>query len=310
MRVAVLGVLLLGVLFVALTRTQVGRDELRDQVEGFVEGELQGRLQIGRLTGNLLFDLYASEIALFDGEGNVVASVDSVVLRPKWWPLLTRREIQVDEVLVVRPRVTMHRDSAGVWDLVAALQPRVPSAEPPPPLTIRSADIEVIDGALLTSRDGSAPRLVAEGTLFDVTKTEVRGLDVRGALDWTPDAVAIEVKRLAARLPTLPLRIVDLEGTLRLDASRVALDDFRLVTGETRTEGTRLTGFAVLEAPDDRALATVPSAEQRLDLRIAAARIDLAEVRRVVPASPLADALALDLAAEGALDAVDLRTLR
>ncbi|MEL6443531.1 MAG: translocation/assembly module TamB domain-containing protein [Bacteroidota bacterium] len=310
LRAVAVAVVVLGLAVVALTRTQVGRDGLRDQVERFVERELQGRLAIGELTGNLLFDLYATDLALYDADGVTVASIDSVVVRPKWWPLLTRGEIEIDEVLLIHPRATMHRDSAGTWNLLAALAPKVPSSEPPPPVTIRSADIEVLGGALVTTRDGEPPAIVASGALFDVTQTEIRDLDLRGALAWTPESQQIEVKRLAARMPTLPLRIVDLEGTVRLDSSRRALDDLRLITGETRAEGTRLTGFAVIESPDDRALAAVPRADHLVDVRLAAEQIDLDEVRRVVPASPLAETLALDLDAEGTFGDLALRTLR
>ncbi|MEM8600881.1 MAG: translocation/assembly module TamB domain-containing protein, partial [Bacteroidota bacterium] len=310
MRAVLVVAVVLVLAFVGLTRTQVGRDGLRDQIEGFVERELQGRLQIGALTGNLLFDLYASDVVLFDADGDRVASVDSIVLRPKWWPLFTRRAIVVDEVLVVRPHVAMHRDSAGTWDLVAALQSKTPSSEPPPALTLRSADIEIEDGTVVTSRAGPAPAVVEAGTLFDFTRVQVTALEVRGALDWTPERKQVEVKRLAARVPTLPLQIVDLEGRFHLDAGRLALDDLRLITGETRAEGTRLTGFAVLESPDERPLAEVPRAEQVLDVRLAAEQVDLDEVRRVVPASPLADAVALDVRADGTLGAVDVRTLR
>ncbi|MEM9997495.1 MAG: hypothetical protein AAF809_07315, partial [Bacteroidota bacterium] len=96
-RAAVAVVVLGTLLFVGLTRTQVGRDALRDQIEGYVERELQGSLAIGQLTGNLVFDLYASDVRLYGPDGGLVAAVDSLVVRPKWLPLL-RRELQIDEV--------------------------------------------------------------------------------------------------------------------------------------------------------------------------------------------------------------------
>ncbi|MEM8559316.1 MAG: hypothetical protein AAGG50_15960, partial [Bacteroidota bacterium] len=307
-RAAVAAVVLGTLLFVGLTRTQVGRDALRDQIEDYVERELQGRLAIGQLTGNLVFDLYASDVRLYGPDGELVAAVDSLVVRPKWLPLL-HRELQIDEIYVVRPRVAMHQDSSGTWNLLAALQSKTPSTEPPPPLTIRSADIEVEDGQVVTSRDGDAPPFVANGTLFDVTRTRIEGLDLRGALDLAPGSSRIEVERLAAMLPTLPFQIADAEVTVAVNANGIAVDGLRLLTSASRTEGTRLSGYASLTSRAGQPFNATPLAERVLDLRLDVDRLDLNELRRVVPASPLADALALQVDAEGPLGDLEVTTL-
>ena len=49
----------LGVLFLFLTRTEVGRGGLRREVERQFAARFKGRVEIGRLKGNLLNDLYA-----------------------------------------------------------------------------------------------------------------------------------------------------------------------------------------------------------------------------------------------------------
>ena len=70
------------VLFFALTRTQVGRDELARQIESSFDENFAGSLQIGRLTGNIRQDLYAVDVKISDPEGASVLTIDSVVVGP------------------------------------------------------------------------------------------------------------------------------------------------------------------------------------------------------------------------------------
>ena len=69
------------VVFFALTRTEVGRDELRQQVQAQFAERFAGSLQIGTLRGNLLNVLYASDVEIRGPDGGVVAAVDSVPAR-------------------------------------------------------------------------------------------------------------------------------------------------------------------------------------------------------------------------------------
>jgi len=87
--ILVLGVLLV-VVFFALTRTQVGRNELARQVERAFSERYEGNVSIHRLTGNLLNTLYADDVALLTAEGDTVAFFDSVVVEPHWSALLQR----------------------------------------------------------------------------------------------------------------------------------------------------------------------------------------------------------------------------
>ena len=79
----------LGVLFLALTRTQVGRDGMRAQIERQFNNTFDGQLQIGQLRGNLLNTLYAHNIQLLDSTGGLVAAIDAAVLQPTWLELLS-----------------------------------------------------------------------------------------------------------------------------------------------------------------------------------------------------------------------------
>ena len=69
----VAGVLGAGVLlFFSLTRTEVGRDALRHQIERQFAQTFEGRLEIGALKGNLVQQLFADEVRLYDPDDRLV----------------------------------------------------------------------------------------------------------------------------------------------------------------------------------------------------------------------------------------------
>ena len=123
LRAVALVVLVAAGLFVALTRTEVGRDGLRRQVERSFNEAYRGELRIGRLSGNLVADLYATDVRLYDPDGGLVLTVDSAALRPTWRSLLART-VEVRAATLVRPRLTPHRRADGAWNLARALAPR------------------------------------------------------------------------------------------------------------------------------------------------------------------------------------------
>ena len=91
---------------VVLTRTQFGRDALRSQVVRTFNKSFEGSLEIGRLQGNLVQELFATDVRLLDPEGREVLRVDSVAMRPHWRSLFGGAFI-ADEVTLVRPKVSL-----------------------------------------------------------------------------------------------------------------------------------------------------------------------------------------------------------
>ncbi|MFB6099018.1 MAG: hypothetical protein ABEK84_07910, partial [Salinibacter sp.] len=81
----VLAVFLAGiVLFVGFTRTQVGRDAIRNRIEAAFNQKFAGRLSIGSLRGTLVQNIVATNVQLRAPSGSVVATVDSVHATPQW----------------------------------------------------------------------------------------------------------------------------------------------------------------------------------------------------------------------------------
>ncbi len=285
----------LALVFFGLTRTEVGRDGLRGQIERAFAQQFHGSLEIGTLSGNLVYDLWATDVRLRDGEGRVVVAADSVGLRPTWLGLL-RRRLVLKEATLFRPRLDLVRSDSGRWNLAEALTPRAARTEPSRRLDLRAPDLVLLDAALTTRREGEAPPLVRRGALFDYTEATVTGLTLSAEIDWTQQRRRVQVHSLAARLPQQRLAVRRLEGTLDV-AGGVRLTDLAIETEGSRIEGT---------------LALLPQegGPPRVVLDLAPSRIDGAELARLVPAVPLADAVEAAVRAEGPLDALAVSHLR
>jgi translocation and assembly module TamB len=281
--------------FFALTRTEVGRDGLRHQIERSFAATYEGSLEIGGLTGNLVYDLTATDVRLRDPQGRTVIAADSVLLSPTWIGLLQRR-LALDEATLLRPAIALVLED-GRWNLADALEPRNPSTEPGgDPLDLSAPEIRILGGTLTTRSDGPPPDLVRDGTLFDYTNARVTELDADLDLNFDRRGQRIRVRSLAARLPGLPLEIASLEGTLTLGEGDVLVRGLGLVTGASRIEG-------------DVRLWTADG-ERHVALDLAPSVVSGDEVRRVVPAAPVADAVAVSGRVEGPLRALALDDVR
>ncbi|MFB6271851.1 MAG: AsmA family protein, partial [Salinibacter sp.] len=164
-----IAVILVGIiLFVGFTRTQVGRDSIRTRVETAFNRQFAGTLSIGTLQGIFINDLVATDVQVRTPSGEVVVSVDSIHATPRWANLLTA-ELSVQTLTLVRPHLSLHRDSTGTWNLARALQRRTPS-DSSWSLALTLARVSVKQGRVTTSRKGAPPPLVQKDWLFDYTQ--------------------------------------------------------------------------------------------------------------------------------------------
>ncbi len=269
-------------LFFGLTRTQVGRDGLRGQIEQAFSKQFRGSIEIGQLTGNLVYDLYATDVRLRDPQGRVVLEADSVVLEPTWWGII-RRRLVLDEATLIRPRIDLVRSESGRWNLADVFASRKPRTEPGDPLDLSAPAIWLVDATLTTHNEGDPPAAVRKGTLFDYTAATITHLDLRADLDWNRDRHRIRVRHLTAELTEPPLQIRRLEGILDVTDGDVRLRDLVLETDASQIAG----DFSLVRSDDAPAL---------FDLSLAPSHVAGGELRRIVPALPLADAV--EIAAE------------
>ena len=284
-------------LFFGLTRTQVGRDGLRGQIERTFAQQFRGSIEIGQLTGNLVYDLYATDVRLLDPEGRVVLAADSVVVAPTWWGLV-RRKLVIDDATIFGPRIDLVRSDSGRWNLADVFAARRPRTGPSNPLDLSAPSIRLVDATLTTQREGDAPAIVQRGTLFDYTTATVTDLDLRADLRWSREQRLIRVREMTASAVDPEIQIRRLEGVLDFSDGDVRLRDIELGTEESW-----IAGDFSLDRSD-----TAPSV---FALTLEPSQINGDELRRIVPASPLADAVLIGAEARGPLSdlTVDFLTL-
>ena len=277
------------VLFFALTRTEVGRDKIRQQLQSAFDERFAGSLRIGTLTGTLLYDLRASEVRLRDASGRLVATVDSVSTSPHWSDLLSA-ELSVGDITLIRPHLTLHRYADSTWNVERALTRTSPSSSTNRSLAITAPDITIREGRITTTRTGPAPQSVSNRWLFDYTRSGLDSLQAEATVEWNRSTPRIEVASLAFRLPEHNLSLSSTQGQFEKRGNRWHLTSFSLQLGNTqlRAEGT-------LHAPSRLSQSSV-------DLQLTEGRLDYDELQRLVPRLPFQDVVTVEGRVGGSLD--------
>ena len=260
------------IIFFGLTRTDVGRDGVRHQIEVQFNNRFSGSLEIERLQGNLINDLFATGITVRDASGNPVASIDSVVVRPRWLQLMTQ-EFSARSIELYRPHVMAHRDSSGTWSVQKAFQRMSPTSGGRA-IDLAAASVQVVNGRVTTTREGEAPDRVRSGWLFDYTRARVRDLDAQATVDWTAGKGLVEAYDVSFDVPDLFLSITSLQTQVVRETDSWALRQARISTGDTDV---RLSG----------SLSDLRTNKPSVDITLAESQIDFDEVRRAVPRLPL-----------------------
>ncbi|MEF8864794.1 MAG: translocation/assembly module TamB domain-containing protein [Salinibacter sp.] len=285
-RVAFGAVLVGTVFFVGLTRTDVGRDQVRQQLEAQFNDRVQGTLSIDSLSGSLITEIVADGVELRAPSGTLVGTVESIQVTPQWANLLTA-DLSIQSLSLVRPHLSLHRDSAGTWNAANAFR-RVSSSSTGPSMDLTIADIEVQQGRVTTSRDGPAPNLVQENWLFDYTQTAVTRVSFTAIAQSTGTDRFLDLNNASFSVPGQDLRASFFEGQLQQTA-----DGWSMTEVDLSLDATRIRGSATVQT--NKADAPPPQVSLNLDR----SRIDHDEVQRIFPRLPLADVITLEGTLEG-----------
>jgi len=278
------------ILFFALTRTQVGRDALRSQLQSSFDARFAGSLEIGSLQGTLINTLIATDVTLRDGDGTVVATVDSLHTEPRWTDLLTTT-LSVRSLTLVRPHLRLHRRADSTWTLQEALSRRAPTPATRGEVALQLSRLSIRDGRVTTTRTGAAPAPVEKQWVFDYTRSSLRDLTLEAAVEWTDADRRLALNRLQFRLP---------EHNLALDSTRVHLvrkrDRWLMDRATLRLGNTRLRATGTLQpAPSDSGRAVA-------DLEVGPSQLDHTELHRLVPRLPLRSVTTVEGRVGGSLD--------
>jgi hypothetical protein len=288
-------VLIAVVVLLALTRTQVGRDELRDQIQAQFNERFAGSLHIGTLDGSLLRDLYARDVTLRAPDGSRVATLDSLAARPRWSALWSRG-LSLRSLTLIRPHVIAHQRADTSWSLRAALRRESPAASTSILSSIRIDDLQVIDGRVTTRTEAPLPAPVTSGWTFNYMQNEARDLTLAASLTWADAEKRVALDTASLHLARPGGQTVGLSGTLTRRGTGWRLNDARLATAASA-----LAVDAALDPVQD---------DPVIDLRIAESRIDFASLRQLVPRLPLADAATLDAHVYGTLSRLVVEHIR
>jgi len=278
------------VLFFALTRTQVGRNELRQEMQRQFNDRFAGTLRIGALQGNLVNDLFASDIRVHDPSGRTVIAIDSLVARPRWAALFTQ-QLTFRSITVLQPEVTLHRHTEGPWNLMRAFaQPgRPPDSTREPAFTL--ADLRIRNGTVTATRDGPPPPLVEQDWLFDYSTARIDDLHAHATIEWTPGDELVDILNLSGSLPTRDVELRQVQGQLLGTPDTWTLNQLRLQTRDTDLS----LGATVARIGTWADLESAPA----MNLDITSSTINFNEIRRIVPRFPLEDEVTLDAQISG-----------
>lgn len=291
-----LGAVLVGiVIFVGVTRTQVGRDAIRAQVETAFNQRFEGRLSIASLSGTLIDEVVATNVQLRDPSGTVVATVDSIRGTPRWANLLTA-ELSLRTLTLVRPQLSLDRDSSGTWNARRALRRKNPSSQSDQPLDLTVVNVEVQNGRVTMTRQGPPPEAVRDEWLFDYTRTEVTDIALAASVQRAGPSGRLEITNASFALPDVALQTSLLEGELQRTETGWSLRDLVLSLGETYIQGR-----ASLRSSGAGGSPTLVG-QNALSLELSRSRIDNDELRRLVPRLPFADVVTVQGTVEGSLD--------
>ncbi|MDE2996010.1 MAG: hypothetical protein OXT73_04640, partial [Bacteroidota bacterium] len=182
------------VLFFAATRTQVGRDGFARQLESRFSAETGAQLSIGQMTGNVLNELYATDVHLYSPYGSLLVQVDSIVVEPRWSALL-QRDFSLHRITLYRPHLNWPADSVTVF---------LPSSSPLPadsiaaqarsPWQFRNAALRVVDGSV------SIPHADISDSSF-VRFGGIEGLNLDAVVDWSEDDGQIDILSFQVSMP-------------------------------------------------------------------------------------------------------------
>jgi hypothetical protein len=263
---------------IAAVRTQAGRDLLALQIESAFSNAFLGSLEIGRLRGDVLNRLVATDVQLRAPDGSLAVHVDSLVVRLALVDAL-RRDITIRSAEFVRPEVLAERSPDGSWNLAEVFRGRRQPSGERSKWRLRSADVRLRGGSIVTRNKGEVPAPVQEDHIFDYTNATYADVHGRLTADLGPETRLLDVINFGGRIVDTDLELTDLHGQVISTDSTLTLSALRFETKASLVSvSAGLSGFGSLgDLPDN-----LPS-EAGIELSVDAARIDSLEIATLFP---------------------------
>jgi autotransporter translocation and assembly factor TamB len=221
--VAFVGTILVGVVAVSLIVSQTPwfRDWLRRYIVRESKQYLNGELSIGGLSGNLLFGVNLSDVAVDISGERVVAvkglQVDYSVLE------LISHGIVLDDIKLVQPQLRLERDEHG-WNIARLVREQRKEAERKGPGRPVSLDSIEVSDATVTIRDGV-------GTSGITLPDRIDDLDVKASFKYAPVHYSIDIDHISFRGGSPHVDLRELRGGIAVRDDNVYVENLVLKTG-------------------------------------------------------------------------------
>ena len=186
---ALVGTLLIGVVAVALIVSQTPwfRDWMRRYIVRESKQYLNGELSIGSISGNLLFGVNVSDIAV-DVSGERVVAAKNVEVDYSIFEIISKGVV-LNEIKLVEPRLKLERNGEG-WNVGQLVKKREKEADregPGSPIALES--IEVTDAQLIIEDH--------VGTSGYRLPERIEDLDLKGSYEYAPVHYSVVVDRVS-----------------------------------------------------------------------------------------------------------------
>lgn len=200
-----------------VTNTDWGRERVRRQVVGIMGQVAHGHVQVGRLDGDLLRGIIATDVSITDSSGAPLVTADSLLAGYALPPLL-RKRIVLHDVRMVNPLIVLDLPPGGEWNFARIFPTDTTS---PPDSTpgwgswLSLEDVSIVNGrviARLPWEPDSALTGAARDSAIDVALSPESRANVEAVEGgWQ---VTYDMRRLDAALPRLRVADPDLPGQL------------------------------------------------------------------------------------------------
>ncbi len=223
--VALVGTILVGVIAVALIVSQTPwfRDWLRRYIVRESKQYVNGELSIGGLSGNLLFGVGLSDLAV-DVSGQRVVAIKGLEVDYSVFEIVSKG-IVLDDIKVTAPTLRVEHDANG-WNLghlIKAQQQESNREGPARPISLPS--IEVTDGTIyIDDRTGSSTLRLP---------SRIDRLHIKGSFEYEPVHYSIQLADVSFHGSSPDFTLQQLAGGLAIRDDDLYLQKLNVRTGES-----------------------------------------------------------------------------
>lgn len=214
--------------YIGLTRTEVGRDFLRQELEARFAEIFNGELKIGTVTGNFQQRIYLQDVSFYDENQHLWLHVNQITAEPNWRAMFGSR-FELRSLTIDGPTLSLEYLVDDTWNLSSILSPRKPGDS-------QSWDFESVhflltDGLLKVSYEDLVPDAIQSGWLLDFATTDVSDLSIEGSINLQSDRNTFTIESLTASVDTLQL-VAD--GEFIHEGDLLYLNSFHLSSSENQ----------------------------------------------------------------------------